>query len=181
MQVDDKPFKADYILALAGDGHRFFKAAELYRAGYAPAILISDAKVYPPSRLTQIQWEMGFPKYTPGQYLTLLFQKLGMESARIEHFGNGHISTTEEAESLRNHLNGKSIRLLLVTSPYHARRAKIIFKDTLPDCEIRVLTNEEDIIEKTWWKDQKSAQLLVQELAKTLHYLAGGAFRSTDH
>lgn len=180
MHVDDEPFKADYLLTLAGDSHRFFKTAELYRDGYAPAILVSDAEILPPSRLTQLKWEMGYPRHTHEQFRKLLFQKLGMDYARIEHFGDGHISTKEEAEALRKYLNGKQVRLLLVTSPYHARRAKMIFEETLPNCEIRVATNQEGSFIDTWWKDQRSAQYLVMEFAKTLHYMAGGVFRSTD-
>lgn len=180
MDVNDPPVKSDYILPLAGDTHRFIKAAQLYREGYAPVILLSNARKLPPSRLTRLQWKMGFPRHTPEQYRTLLLQLLGAETARLEPFGNGHISTVEEAEALRSHLGGRPVKLLIVTSPYHARRAKMIFEETLPNCEIAVVTTEEGAFKKQWWKDQESAQYLILEFAKTLHYMLGGVFRSTD-
>lgn len=180
MQVDDKPFKADYILPLAGDSHRFFKAAELFHAGYAPAILISNAKVEPPSRLDRLLWKMGYPNYSESEYRARFFEELGLSAARLEPFGNGHISTVEEAEALRDYLSGRTVRLLLVTSPYHARRAKMIFRDILPQSSIRVVTNQEGSFDNKWWEDQKQAQHLVMEFAKTIHYLLGGVFRSTD-
>lgn len=180
MQVDDEPAQADYILPLAGDSHRLFKAAELYHEGYASTVLISNAKVWPPSRLDRLEWEIGYPQYTYAQYRNLLLDNLGLRNTRREEFGNGHISTVEEAEALRNHLAGRQVHLLIVTSPYHARRAKMIFEDILPDCTITVVTNEEGSFGKQWWKDQKEAQLLVMEFAKTLHFLAGGVFRSSD-
>ena len=180
MEVDDPPVKSDYILPLAGDPHRLIEAARLYREGYAPVILVSNARRLPPSRLDRLQWKMGFPRYTPEQYRALLLQPLGAATAKLEPFGDGHISTAEEAEALRTHLAGKRVKLLIVTSPYHARRAKMIFENTLPDCEITVVTTEEGAFDKTWWKDRDSAEDLVLEFAKTLYYLFGGVFRSTD-
>lgn len=180
MRVNEQPVKADYILPLAGDYNRLISAADLYKNGYAPAILLSNAAVFPPDRIDRLRWEIGFPKYTRDQYRVLILQALGAESAELEPFGNGHISTTEEAEALKDHLNGKSPDLLIVTSPYHARRAKLIFEDYFPESQITVTTIREDSFYTQWWKDQASAQNLIMEFAKTLHYLMGGAFRSTD-
>ena len=180
MKVNDAPVKSDYILPLAGDTHRFIKAAELYREGYGPVILVSMAQKHPPTRLQQLHWRMGYPKYPTKKYLTLLLQLLDAESAQLEPFGNGHVSTVEEAEALRAHLHGRKVRLLIVTSPYHARRAKMIYEGILPDCEVTVVTTDEGAFKKQWWRDQYSSQNLVMEFAKTMHYLLGGAFRSTD-
>ena len=180
MEVDDPPTQSDYILPLAGDLHRLIKAAQLYSEGYAPVILLSNARRLPPSRLERLQWKMGFPRYTPEQYRSLLLQLLGAATAELEPFGNGHISTVEEAEALRAHLGGRPVKLLIVTSPFHARRAKMIFENMLPDCDISVVTTEEGAFVRQWWKDQNSAQNLILEFAKTMHYLLGGVFRSTD-
>jgi len=180
MDVNEEPVKADYILPLAGDGHRMIRAAELYRKGYAPVILISKAMTPPPSRLMQLHWKMGFPNYSKDQYLGLMLPLLGADTADLEPFGAGHISTVEEAEALRDHLKGKNVSLLIVTSPYHARRAKMIFEEILPECEITMTATNEDAFDTKWWKNQRSAQNLIMEFAKTGHYLLGGAFRSTN-
>lgn len=180
MNVDETPTQADYILPLAGDRHRMIKAAEFYREGYAPVILLSNAKQLPPSRLQKLQWEMGYPNYSREQYLDILLRKLGAANAHLEEFGNGHTSTVEEAEALRVFLDGKPAKLLIVTSPYHAKRAEMIFKETLPHCTITMATTEEGAFEKWWWKDQNSAQLLTMEFMKTIHYLLGGVYRSSD-
>lgn len=180
MNVNDEPINADYILPLAGDHHRLIKATELYRKGFAPIILLSNAEKIPPSRLKQLQWKMGYPNYSREKYLGLLLPLLGAESAKLEEFGKGHVSTVEEAEALRAHLGPRNARLLIVTSPYHARRAKMIFEDILPNSTIAVTVTEEDSFEPKWWKDQRSAQNLIMEFAKTIHYLIGGVYRSTD-
>lgn len=180
MNVSDEPIKADYILPLAGDKHRIIKAAELYRKGYAPTILISNHERIPPSRIQQLQWKMGYPNYTRKQYNDLLFPLLGATTARREEFGKGHVSTVEEAEALRAHLGPGAHRILIVTSPYHARRSKMVFEDILPGCVISVVTTEEGSFGHQWWKDQRAAQNLVLEFAKTIHYMLGGVYRSTD-
>ena len=180
MNVNEEPIKADYILPLAGDKHRLIKAAELYNSGYAPIILISNAIKYPPSRLQKLMWEMGYPKYANGQFNALLLKELGAQAAQLEPFGDGHISTMEEVEALKAHLNGQTPRILVVTSPYHARRTKMIFEEILPECTVSIIVTDEGAFKQKWWKDQVSAQNLIMELAKTMHYITGGVFRSTD-
>lgn len=180
MTINEEPMKADYILPLAGDKHRLIRAAELYNLGYAPTILISNAEHIPPSRLQKLMWKMGYPKYTGKQFNALLLKELGAQSAKLEPFGDGHISTVEEVEALKAHLNGQTPRILVVTSPYHARRAKMIFEEILPECTLSVTTTEEGSFAHKWWKNQRSAQNLILEFAKTAHYLMGGVFRSTD-
>ncbi|MEF2229966.1 MAG: YdcF family protein [Pseudodesulfovibrio sp.] len=180
MAVDDQPVRSDYILPLAGNGSRWIKAAELYKEGYAPVILESVPAIPPPSQLRELHRQMGFPTLSPGEYHSRLLALMEAADAPMEPFGHGHISTLEEAEALRDHLNGRQVSLLIVTSPYHARRAKMIFGKILPESRITVVSSDEDRFGEDWWKHQTSAQNLILEFAKTLHYLAGGVFRSTD-
>lgn len=180
MRVDDAPVKSDYILPLAGDINRTIRAAELYTEGYAPILLYSNAVSHPPTRWDRLSHQLGYPEYSRIEIVNRINELLGAGAAKIESFGNGHVSTVEEAEALKEHFGEKNPHLLLVTSPYHARRAKIIFENVLSECKISVATTENGAFTYDWWKDQQSAQLLVMELSKTLHYMLGGAYRSTD-
>lgn len=180
MQVDDIPKKAECIVPLAGDLHRLFRAAELHEAGYAPVVMLSRSRRYPPSRLDKLEWELGHPRYAPYEFERIVLEYNGVPRTAIREFGDGHISTVEEAEALKKHLGRDDGTLLLVTSPYHARRAKMIFQDIFPEADILVSVPPEGTLKETWWRDQVSAQNMVLELAKTLHYLLGGVFRSTD-
>jgi uncharacterized SAM-binding protein YcdF (DUF218 family) len=180
MRVDDAPRQADFIIPLAGNEGRLIKAAELYHTGFAPAILLSNAYEEPSDRLDRLRWKIGFPSYGRDEYMARLAAALEVSHAVADSFGNGHISTVEEAEALREYLKGKPARLLLVTSPSHARRAKMVFVDILPRCEITVVATDDDGFDNAWWRDQRTAQHLILEFAKTAHYMLGGAFRSTD-
>jgi len=180
MRVNEQPVKADYIFPLAGDMNRMVKAAELYKEGYAPAILMSRPRVLPPEPLDMIKPLMGYPDYDLYEFVERLLKALNADSAIVEPFGNGHTSTVEEIEALKQHFGDKKPSLLVVTSPYHARRAKMIMNDLLPEYDITVSVSDDGAFRDDWWRDQDSARYLVLEFAKTLYYMAGGAFRSTD-
>ncbi|WP_419788043.1 YdcF family protein [Pseudodesulfovibrio sp.] len=180
MRVEDPPVKSDYILPLAGEDARWLKASELYNEGYAPIILDSLAKPLPKTRMDHVRRQMGFPQFNHKELIRRILQIAGAGKAPLEPFGHGHISTVEEAEALRRHFQGRTPSLLIVTSPYHARRAKMIFGDVLPNCRVTVVSTSEDQFGKNWWRNQKTAQLLVMEFAKTVYYLFGGVYRSTD-
>lgn len=181
LQVDDGPAKADYILPLAGDGNRNIFAAELHHQDWAPKLLVSLAQIPAPTPYDLLKTRMGFPKFdSQRDWYETMYRILGVDQDDLEFFGNGHISTVEEAEALRAHLGAAPVRLLLVTSPYHARRAKTIFEDIYPEAEIRMIVSPDQNFRKRWWTDQQSAQMVVLETAKTLHYLLGGVYRSTD-
>lgn len=180
LQLDEEPQKADYIVPLAGDKLRLMHAVELARQGYAPTLLLSNAASHPVDRYQQLKHELGWPKITGHEMSMLIIRHMGLDESRVDSFGDGHISTVEEAEALRAYLNGRKARLLVVTSPSHARRAQIILQDVLPDCEIIMSATPEDRFPRDWWKDQRSAQRIVLETAKLIHYWLGGVYRSTD-
>jgi len=180
MRVNEPPVKADYIFPLAGNMNRMIKAAELYKEGYAPAILLSRPRILPREPLDDVKLLMGYPDYDLYQFIGSMLHALDAESAIVEPFGNGHASTVEEIEALKKHFNGRKPKLLLVTSPYHARRVKMVMQDIMPEYDFAITVSDDGIFRNDWWRDQDSAQHLVMEFAKTMHYLLGGAFRSTD-
>lgn len=111
---------------------------------------------------------------------------LGVPGDASSEFGDGHISTAEEAEAFRDFLEArktatlrkKPLRVILVTSPYHTRRAKMIFEDAIPGARFMVTSPPEGRLVAKWWRDQTSARLAVGEAFKFTYYLLGGRFRS---
>jgi len=182
LQVEDQLTKADYILPLAGEWHRFMRAAELYKAGYAPRVLLSNAKDPAPSRFQTVLEDMGIEIPPRSTLRRRVLVHLGVPEASLVPFGNGHISTAEEAEALRDHFAADSEsahnRIILVTSPYHTRRARMIFRDTLPDVQFIVTSPPEGRLDERWWRDRTSAIKAVLETFKFAHYLLGGRFRA---
>lgn len=177
LQYETPLQKADYIVPLAGDDYRLLKAAELYRQGLAPVILLSNAHIKPPGRLDTIAEKLGHPRPDEREWRRRLLDYMAVPVAATAEFGDGHISTVEEAEALRRHIGDRSARIIIVTSPYHTRRAKIIFESVMPKTLFMFASPPEGTLGNPWWRDQTSALLAVTETAKLAYFWLGGAFR----
>ncbi len=180
LQVNDPPEQAEAIVPLAGDRHRLIHAADLYHQGWSKKVFLSLSKIYPPTALTSIEKQLGYPQRSQTEEYKKFMQVLNVPESALTFFGSGHVSTAEEAEALKAKLGDKPLTLILVTSPYHARRAKIIFQSVMPKAKIIMTVTPYEPFETRWWRDRDSAVKMVLEGAKTLYYLLGGAFRSTD-
>ena len=170
--------KADFIVPLAGEDNRLITAVELFKQGYAPKILLSNADVQPPTRFEKVRQDAGHPYMHPYQIRRDVLDQLGVPRDATAEFGNGHISTKQEAESLRAFVGDRPVRIILVTSPFHAWRAARIFEDVLPQATFFVATTPEYKLADPWWSEQASAQLTMSEIIKFVFFWLGGVFRS---
>jgi len=176
LNTSDAPRKADVMLILAGEPARFLAGADLYHQGYATQILVTKPVRLRPYRIFD-DLKIDYPR-SEEVYRQILIKK-GVDGQRIRYLGDGVISTVDEARALRAHAAADKIRsVLVVTSPYHVRRTKMIFHRELPDVAITVVANPYEPNPERWWTHQDMAQAIVLELAKTLFYVLGGSFTS---
>jgi uncharacterized SAM-binding protein YcdF (DUF218 family) len=171
------PEAADAIVVLAGDLRRARYAGDLYRQGFAPQVLLSR-----PARDAREKMldEMGivFPKAEAINMAVL--QASGVPPQHVTVFGSGSLSTFDEAAHLSRIFAGKSPRLLIVTSPYHVRRARKIFSDAMPGANLLVVATPYEDFPARWWTSQDAARDLLLELAKLSFYLVGGRFVASE-
>lgn len=179
LQSPDEVRKSDAIVVLGGNYYRPAYAAELYKKGYAPKIYCSKPVVLGEEKFIR---NLGIRRLYQWELLREILLKKGVPQKNFEFFGEGNVSTIEEAEKLREKL-GPSLkegkRLIVVTSPLHTLRAGIIFRDVMPEAEIIMTSTPYDKPPQKWWKNFRSAQFVVMEAAKIIFYKAGGAFRSS--
>lgn len=173
LSVADRPQKADAILVLAGNYARPFQAADLYRQDYASKVYISVPVRSDEYRLLD---EAGIPFPRDEDVVRQVLLKKGVPAGAIEYFGKDSISTAEEAQAARALFGKRAPRLLVVSSPYHLRRARMIFADALPGADIRMIATSYDPFPAAWWKDQSAARNVLLELAKITYYKLGGHF-----
>lgn len=173
--LDEAPVQADFIVLLGGDLSRPLYGADLYHRGYAKRIAVSRPAP-PPQTENLHKLGMRLPRQDE-QFREVLRRKRVPESA-ISVFGDANLSTVQEAETLRELLGDQPVRLLIVTSPYHTRRVKIVFTRLLPQADIRVLASPYETYPQRWWTDQSAAVGTLLEAAKLLYYYLGGAFRT---
>lgn len=169
--VDVPPKRADIGLVLAGHFGRAMYAADLYHQGFVSKILISrpEREKY----LEQLD-SIGIPYPRQEEISRAVLLKKGVPDDRIAIIGDGVISTIAEARLVASFLEKQPEihSVLLITSRFHVRRAKAIFRYILQShSQVEVFavgTPYDGFIADQWWKDRDSARQVFLETAKLL-------------
>jgi uncharacterized SAM-binding protein YcdF (DUF218 family) len=168
---------ADVIVVLAGGYERSLYAADLYHQGRAKKIWVSRP-AREPSKLRLEQYGIIIPSEEEVHRAILLHKNVSADD--LEFFGSRSLSTAEEARSMRERVGSTPMRLLIVTSPAHTRRAGIIFREALAGTgtTVQVVATPYEHFDPYWWRDQNSARMVVLEIAKIIYFGVGGRFFS---
>jgi len=132
LRLSAAPVKADAIVVFAGGvgesgkaggGHqeRVKRAVDLYKAGYGDVLVLSSGFVY---------------SFKEAEVMRALAIDQGIPAGQIvleEHAANTHENVTYVSRILHDH---KWKRILLVSSPYHMRRALLVWRKVAPDVEV---------------------------------------------
>jgi uncharacterized SAM-binding protein YcdF (DUF218 family) len=162
--------KADAILVLGEDPTRAFAAADLYSAGLAPKILLSRPRRQP--RMSYLESQgICVPWFEVAGHTIL--RNRGIPEEAIGTFGEDLISTVTEARAAAAALP-RVHRVIVVTSPYHVRRARLIFRDQFRDAEVLFATDHYETLPRAWWAQEDSATHVIMEALKLMYYEAGG-------
>jgi uncharacterized SAM-binding protein YcdF (DUF218 family) len=173
LSAADTPGRAGAMLVLGGDPSRALEAAELYRAGLAPKIyIVAPMRDEGLSRLD----EAGIASPREEELTQRALIARGVPDAAIELLGRDLRSTVQEANLAAQRLAQLPGGLLVVTSPYHVHRVRMIFSDALPGQGLRVVGSRFEPLPASWWTDQTAARNILLELAKTGYYVASGRF-----
>jgi uncharacterized SAM-binding protein YcdF (DUF218 family) len=164
---DEGPAKADIAVVLAGDysGNRIMKAAELVRAGYVPAALVSGPE--------------GAYGKSEADLAVEFAAKRGVDPAWLIPFPDKVHSTQEEAKVLLPELRRRGVHsFLLVTSDFHSARAARIFraeeKAEGGGPEMRVVTAaDEHFHADSWWRNREAQKTVFLEWCKTVAAAVG--------
>ena len=143
--------------------------------GFAPQVLVSRAAR---SAREQMLDELGIVLPRGEEIDIRVLERAGVPRDRIAIFGTASLSTYEEGKVLGGLYAGSSPRLLVVTSPYHVRRARMILESALPNAKLSVVATPYEAFPERWWTSQDAARDLLLEIAKLAFYGAGGRFTS---
>jgi uncharacterized SAM-binding protein YcdF (DUF218 family) len=165
--VSDGLGQADAIVVLGGGlDVRPFAAADLYKRGFAPQILVANVRLGPVEELKIL------PRHTELNRDVLV--KLGVPSAAIIPFGEGVSNTYEEARAVRDWATSSGARSLIIpTEIFPARRVRWIFQHELAAAGVRVsvlaLTPRE-YSREDWWRHEQGLITFQNELLKFVYY-----------
>ncbi len=170
--AQDAPAQAAFIVVLSGDSPaRALGGWELYRQGLAPTILLTQ----PTRGAAELALErkgIRYPEFTEIDRKTLL--ELGVPEKRILLLSERADSTLSEARLTRAFFgNEPPQRILLVTSRYHSRRAKMTFQQVFGSATeiLSAPTAYDDFDPDRWWQSRNGIRNLVFEYEKGLLYM----------
>ncbi|HEV8525324.1 MAG TPA: YdcF family protein [Terriglobales bacterium] len=147
--------KADVILVLDGEtDRRPARGLELLRQGYAPRLILDSAQHSRLYHATGPQLAQQFIAGLPPQEANVT--SVCQVAAR---------STKEEAQQAARCLDAAGARsVLLVTSDYHTRRARAIFRRELPDRQVAIAAVTDSAeFGAAWWQHRQWAKRAFEE------------------
>lgn len=155
--VDEPAAPSDALIVLGDDNYaadRAFHAAELYREGVAPVVVASGRMLRQNVSVADIMEHD--------------LESFGVPAASIVKLSHRAQNTREEAvEDARLIQTRGWKRVLVVTSNYHARRARFIFERVLPaNVSLRVSgARDSEFDPSRWWQTRQGQKLFISELA----------------
>jgi len=175
LKQSDAPSRADAIIVLSGRYERAMHAADLYRAGLAPVVVLSE-----PVRertLDELQ-ALGISLPTATEIQRKVLQAKGVPATAVRMLPGTVLSTADEAAAIAAQYGRPGARLLVVTSPSHLRRARMILERALSgrDTLLMVCATPYEVFPDDWWRSQDAARDVLLEWAKILFFLVGGRY-----
>jgi uncharacterized SAM-binding protein YcdF (DUF218 family) len=166
--ASDELQRSDVIVVLAGNSpFRSRHGVELYNAGWAPRLLISNEPLS--SHGVQTTW-LELKKHG--------LVKLGVPDEAVFAIEQVSDSTFEEATSTREIMRANGwTSAIVVTDPFHMRRAVMIFRRAFRDDGLVALASPADGSKygvERWWLDPFAIQRVAQEYVKFGYYAARG-------
>lgn len=158
--VEDPLDRADALIVLSDDNFyadRATRAAELFREGKAPLVVASGRRLRPNAGIAELMEHDLVERGVPRERIL-----------RVSHDAD---NTREEAEALvRTAKERKWRSVIVVTSNYHTRRARYIFRRVFPQgpqgIEVRVASARDGEFDPSLWYTKRiSTKRLMRELA----------------
>jgi uncharacterized SAM-binding protein YcdF (DUF218 family) len=165
--VVDQPEKSDAIVALAGETKvRPSRALELLHQGIAPHVFL-DAET---REILYDQPLVGIAQ----QYINELGESSRVSVCPIEGF-----STFAEVDDAKRCLETLGAhRVVIVTSEFHARRARMIFRHLLPQYQVSVASARNPAqFGEAWWTNREWAKTVFDEWTKMAWFEAVDRWR----
>lgn len=162
--IQDKPKKVDMIVTSSGAEYRTEYAIELYKQGLAPKLFFTGGYSEKNQRV-EAEWSRR------------LALDAGAPDDAVIIDTTDVVSTYQEALRLRNYIDAHPetiSTIMIVTDPYHTRRAKWAYKTVFGDqLKVRMVPVpfEKTNLSKTWWKDANSSKMVWNEYVKLVFYI----------
>jgi uncharacterized SAM-binding protein YcdF (DUF218 family) len=155
--VNQPPAPADAIVVLGGgSGDREVTAARLYAQGLSDTILTTGGSVPLPG-LQEVTW---------AGLSAAALERLGVPARAVVQIP-GSDSTCSDARLALARLRPDAKRVMIVTDPYHTRRAQWLFQRGAPGLEVLAIAADPSWFDAArWWQDEQGLIVVAQEYVK---------------
>ena len=172
---EDSIDKADAIAVLAGTRlDRPLEGADLYQSGYAPSIVLTYEV---PERALGAVAQRGAALPVAADEAREVMVKLGIPPSAIIQPARIHRNTAQEAQTLRQLARERGWhRIIVVTSPYHLRRAGLAMRRELNGTGVEVEMHGTRYVAANpdrWWANREDLRWVLDEGAKLIAYELG--------
>lgn len=158
----DNPAPADAIVVLVGGWEcRALRAAQLYRQGLAPVVLINASAPVPYADLCDSSLNRA------------VLIHAGVPEDRIVILPKIATSTRDEAEQVRTYLSGRAARrIIVVTTAFHTSRSRWIFRRMLrgTGVDVRAAAADDPRFNESNWYTNHGLLAYLQEALKRIVY-----------
>jgi uncharacterized SAM-binding protein YcdF (DUF218 family) len=161
LNVDEPPAPADAIVVLASNPKRIQHAVNLYTQGYAPVVVFTDA-MYKDAGLACSSALLDVPAA----------QALGLPGDAVVIADDKVTSTYDEAVAVHALVEDHGWRrLIVVTDPFHTRRAAATFRALIPGVTITAsATPDASYDPQHWWRSEEGVMAVITEIGKLVFY-----------
>lgn len=157
--------KSDVIVVYSGEDSRTQWGIKLYQDGVAPYILFSGAAL-----------DKSGPSNAAAMRTEAIIAGVPKNAILVEELSNDTYENSVNSKKILNSINAH--RIVLVTSPYHQRRAYETLRQVYGDESVGILNSPSgysDWSAQNWWEKRSSAVIALSEFTKIiLGNLTGG-------
>lgn len=166
-EVDEPLMKADAIVVLGGGVDvRPFAAAQLFKEGYAPLVMVAEVPLKRTAKL-------GLTK-SHGELNREVLLHEGVPAEAIVPLGKDLNNTFMEARALREWAAAHSCRAVIIpTEAIHTRRVRWVFDKVLEGSGCQVLVKSlanPDYGPHDWWMTEAGVVAVQNEILKYAYY-----------
>lgn len=169
--VSEEPRTSQVILVLSGESPaRMLGAWDLFQKRYSPFILLTRGPRY---RAEEELSRRGIAYANTAEMDRQLLVRLGAPESDVVVLPDSVSSTLEEAMAVKSYFKGKPLgTILLVTSRYHSRRARMLFNRVFEgQVEIVSVPTPYDEFEiNDWWGNRLNTKQVFSEYQKLIFY-----------
>jgi uncharacterized SAM-binding protein YcdF (DUF218 family) len=175
----DPLVKSDAILVLDGKTpHRELEAVMLFRAGWAPRLIISRPRSDFPEEARR---EFALAPQQDG--VLRLLRDAGVPQTAIVRLDRIVDNTLQELEVAFDYARGQGFRrIIIVSSAFHTRRIRLIWRTRFQrELPAVIRTTRYEVVDPTrWWRSRRSIEDVTHEIAAIAHFFLGSPIPTFD-